>query len=135
MASPDLELQGAIVARLRGYAPLTSLIGQKVYDKPPEGASEPYLEIGEAYCLRSDAECVDGQEVRLTLHAWSVYSGGFMEVKQIADAVVAALHQHPMALPTNRLISINHRITRTFRDADGVRSHATIEFVAFTERL
>lgn len=135
MASPDLELQGAIVARLRGYTPLTSIIGQKVYDKPPESASEPYLEIGEAYCLRSDAECVDGQEVRLTLHTWSVYSGGFMEVKQIADAVVTALHQHPMALPTNRLISISHRLTRTFRDADGVRSHATIEFVAFTERL
>lgn len=135
MASPDLELQGAIVSRLRSYAPLTALVGQKIYDRPPADAGEPYVDIGEAYCLRSDVECVDAQEVRLTLHAWSVYTGGFMEVKQIADAVVTALHQHPMILPTNRLISISHRMTRTFRDGDTTISHAVIEFVAFTERL
>ncbi len=135
MASPDLELQGAIVARLKAYSPLTALVGQKVYDKPPGSAAEPYIDIGEAYCLRADATCVDSQEVRLSLHAWSAAPDGFREAKQIADAIATALHQHPMALPTNRLISISHRLTRTFRDADGVRSHATIEFVAFTERL
>jgi len=133
--SPDLELQGAIIARLRGYAPLTALVGQKVYDRPPADAAEPYVDIGEAQSLRRDAECTDAQEIYLTLHAWSVYTGGFMEVKQIADAVVTALHQHPMTLPTNRLISISHRQTRVFDDGDGVTSHAAIEFAAFTERL
>lgn len=135
MASPDLELQGAVVARLKAFAPLTELVDEKVYDRPPADAVEPYVDIGEAYCLRSDTECVDGQEVRLTLHAWSTYAGGFKEVKQVADAVVIALHQHPMALPTNRVISIVHRLTRVMRDADGLTSHAVIEFVAFTERL
>lgn len=135
MSSPDLELQGAIVARLRSYAPLTALVGQRSYDRPPDNAPMPYVDIGEAYCLRADAECVDAQEVRLTLHAWSAYAGGFMEVKQIADAVVSALHQQPMTLATNRLISISHRLTRTFRDGDTTTSHAVIEFVAFTERL
>lgn len=135
MASPDLELQGAIVARLRSYAPLTALVGQKVFDRPPATVTEPYVDIGEAYCLRADATCVDGQEVRLTLHAWSTYTGGFMEVKQVADAVVTALHQHPMTLATNRLISISHRLTRVMRDGDGVTSHAVIEFVAYTERI
>lgn len=140
MASPDLELQGAIVSRLRSYAPLTALVGQKVYDLVPADASEPYVDIGEAYCLRADATCVDGQEVRLTLHAWDAPNTGndnrkgFMFVKQVADAVVTALHQHPMTLPTNRLISISHRLTRTFRDGDGATSHAVIEFVAQTER-
>lgn len=135
MASPDLELQGAIVARLKNYAPLTALVGQKIYDRPPAAAQEPYVDIGEAQSLRADAECVDGQEVYLTLHAWSTYAGGFMEVKQVADAVVQALHQYPLALPTNRLVSINHRNTMTFRDPDGITSHAAIRFIAFTERL
>lgn len=134
MASPDLELQGAVVARLRSYAPLTALVGQKVYDRTPPNAVAPYVDIGEAYCLRADATCIDAQEVRLTLHAWSTYAG-FAEVKQIAEAVVTALHLHAMTLPTNRLISISHRLTRTFRDGDGISSHAAIEFVAFTERL
>lgn len=132
MASPDLELQGAVVVRLRAFAPLA---GIGIYDRPPSGASPPYVDIGEAYCLRSDASCVDAQEVRLTLHAWSVYAGGFKEVKQVADAVVTALHQHPMSLSTNRVISISHRLTRVMRDADGITSHAVIEFVAYTERL
>lgn len=134
MASPDLELQGAIVARLKSYAPLTALVGQKIYDRPPADAKEPYVDIGEAQSLRRDAECADAQEIYLTLHAWSVYPGGFMEVKQIADAIVAALHQYDMTLPTNRLISISHRQTRVFEDGDGITSHAVIEFVAFTER-
>lgn len=135
MASPDLELQGAIIARLRAFAPLTALVGQKVYDLPPPTAVEPYVAIGEAQALRRDATCVDAQEVYLTLHAWSIYSGGFKEVKEVADAVVSALHNHPLGLSANRLISISHRQTRTFRDPDGVTSHAVIEFVAFTQRL
>lgn len=135
MASPDLELQGAIVARLRGYAPLTALVGQKVFDLVPSTAVEPYVAIGEAQALRRDATCQDSQEIYLTLHAWSVYTGGFKEVKEVAGAVVSALHLHPMSLPTNRLTSISHRQTRTFRDQDNVSSHAVIEFVAFTERL
>lgn len=135
MASPDLELQGGVVARLKTFAPLTALVDESVYDRTPDAASAPYVDIGEAYCLRADASCVDAQEVRLTLHAWSTYAGGFKEVKQVADAVVTALHQFPMVLPTNRLISISHRLTRVMRDGDGITSHAVIEFVAFTERL
>jgi len=135
MASPDLELQGAIVGRLRSYPPLTAIVGQKIYDRVPAATTEPYVDMGEAHVLRRDATCVDAQEIYLTLHAWSVYGGGFKEAKQIAEAVVAALHGHPMTLQTNRLISISHRQTRTFRDADGVTSHAVIEFVAYTERL
>ena len=135
MASPDLELQGAVVARLKTFSPLNALVGEGVYDRTPADAAAPYVDIGEAYCLRADAACLDAQEVRLTLHAWSTYAGGFKEVKQIADAVVIALHQFSMTLPTNRLISISHRRTRVMRDADGITSHAVIEFVAFTERL
>ena len=135
MASPDLELQRAVIERLRSYDPLTAIVGQKVYDRVKAGASEPYVNMGESQALRRDATCVDAQDVYLTLHAWSIHGGGYMEVKQIAEAVVSALHQHPLTLQTNRLISISHRQTRTFRDADGVTSHAVIEFVAFTERL
>lgn len=134
MASPDLELQGAIVSRLRSYAPLTALVGRRTYDRPPANAVYPYVDIGEAYCLRTDATCVDAQEVRLTLHVWSIYTGGFMEVKQIADAVITALHQHPMTLATNRLIDLSHRLTRVFEEDDGATSHAVIEFAAQTER-
>ncbi|MBL0934840.1 MAG: DUF3168 domain-containing protein [Rhizobiaceae bacterium] len=141
MASADLELQGAIVARLKAYQPIIDIVGTrpgygtKVFDKPPADAGEPYVSVDGGQSLRRDAECIDGQEIYISIHAWSIYSGGFMEVKQMTDAVVQAVHQHPFSLATNRLVSISHRQTRTMRDADGTTSHAVIEFVAFVERL
>ncbi|MDI7923403.1 DUF3168 domain-containing protein [Ferirhizobium litorale] len=140
MASAELELQGAMVARLKADAPLTSLISGRVYDQPPAdlngvvpAATYPYVTLGEAQTIRDDATCVRGGEIYLTLHAWS-RAVGFPEVKRIADAVADSLHDAPLALATNRLNSIEYRQTRVFRDPDGITSHAVIEFVAFTEK-
>jgi hypothetical protein len=133
MASPDLELQGAIVSRLKADATLGALIGPRVYDQPPDGATYPYFTIGEAQFLRDDATCVSGGKIYLTMHAWS-RAVGFPEVKRIADAVVESVHLAPITLPTNHLISIMHRQTDVFRDPDGLTSHAVIKFVANVEK-
>lgn len=130
MASADLELQEAIYSRLVADPALSALVGSRIYDKPEDDATYPYVTIGEADAQRDDATCVNGQRIYLTLHAWSTYSGGFKEVKPIAAAVVDALHLDPLALTTFRLSSIVHRTTRTFRDPDWITSHAAIEFVA-----
>ncbi|MDX0014793.1 DUF3168 domain-containing protein [Sinorhizobium meliloti] len=136
MASPELELQGAIVARLKADVGLMALVNG-VYDQPPDTAfatpKESYVTIGEAQFLRDDATCVNGGEVYLTLHAWS-RKVGYPVAKQIADAVAESLHLAPLALATNRLISIMHRQTRVFRDPDGLTSHAVIDFVATVEK-
>ncbi|MDW9483199.1 DUF3168 domain-containing protein [Sinorhizobium meliloti] len=136
MASPELELQGAIVARLKADVGLMALVNG-VYDQPPDTAfatpKESYVTIGEAQFLRDDATCVNGGEVYLTLHAWS-RKVGYPVAKQIADAVAESLHLAPLTLATNRLISIMHRQTRVFRDTDGLTSHAVIDFVANVEK-
>ncbi|MQV62295.1 DUF3168 domain-containing protein [Sinorhizobium meliloti] len=136
MASPELELQGAIVARLKADIGLMALVNG-VYDQPPDTAfatpKESYVTIGEAQFLRDDATCVNGGEVYLTLHAWS-RKVGYPVAKQIADAVAESLHLAPLTLATNRLISIMHRQTRVFRDTDGLTSHAVIDFVANVEK-
>lgn len=136
MASPELELQGAIVARLKADVGLMALVNG-VYDQPPDTAfatpKESYVTIGEAQFLRDDATCVNGGEVYLTLHAWS-RKVGYPVAKQIADAVAESLHLAPLTLATNRLISIMHRQTRVFRDPDGLTSHAVIDFVANVEK-
>lgn len=134
MAAADLELQGAIVARLRSYPPLTALVGQKIYDNPPADAKTPYVTMGDFDVHRDDVTCSRGFKIFVTLHAWSVYGGGFLEVRQIADAIVDALHEHPMNLPTNQLISLDYRQTRTMRDPDGMTSHGVIEFVAYIQK-
>jgi len=134
MASPELELQGAIVTRLKADATLTTLISGRVYDQPPDPVTFPYVTIGEAQFLRDDATCISGGDVYLTLHGWS-RAVGFPEVRRVADAVMDSLHLAPLTLATNRLVSIMHRQTRVFRDPDGLTSHAVIEFVANVEKI
>lgn len=131
MASADLELQGAIVARLKADVALSALVDGRVYDQPRGDAPYPQVTIGEADTLRNDADCISGEDVYLTMHAWS-RSVGFPEVKRVASAVVDALHDVSLSLPTNNMLAIEHRQTRVFRDADGLTSHAVIEFAAQT---
>lgn len=133
MASAKLELQGAIVSRLKSDAAVKALVSGRVYDQAPTPVSYPYFTVGEAQVLRDDATCISGSQIFLTMHAWSRASG-FPEVEKIADAVVDALHLASLTLATNRLISLMHRQTRTFRDPDGLTSHAVIECVAYTEK-
>jgi hypothetical protein len=133
MASADLELQGASLARLKADAAVTSAIGTRIYDQPPDPVIFPFVTLGEAQFVRDDATCVSGGLVYLTMHAWSRASG-FPEVKRVAEAVVESLHLAPLVLDTNNLITLNHSQTRVFRDDDGLTSHAVIEFVARVEK-
>jgi hypothetical protein len=133
MASPDLELQGGVYALLASDVALKEEVGAGVYDAVPDGAVVPYVTLGEAQFIRSDASGVRAGDIYLTVHAWS-QDEGFPQVKRIAGCVVDALHHADFPLPSYRLVSINHRQTRTLRDPDGQTSHAVIEFVAFVEK-
>ncbi len=134
MSSSDFELQKAIYARLISYVPLQELVGTSVFDLPTASDALPYVTIGEADLQRADVACQQSDEIYLTLHAWSA-KPGYTEVKSIAAAVVDALHHHPLLVAGYRLISIDHTKTRTFRDRDGMTSHAAIEFTAYIEAL
>ncbi|WP_376742181.1 DUF3168 domain-containing protein [Ensifer canadensis] len=127
--SPELELQGAIVARLKADAGFQLAAGGRIYDEPPDNAVFPYATIGEAQFVRDDATCVSGGDVFLTMHAWS-RAVGYPEVRRVADTISEALHLAPLTLPTNHLVSLLHRTTRAFRDPDGKTSHAVINLVA-----
>lgn len=134
MASADLELQMAIYARLVADIDVSVIVDARVFDRVPVDAIFPYVHLGEAQEITEDVTCVSAQALYLTLHGWS-REVGYPEVKRLAAAVKDALHLTPLVLETWRLISINHRDTRVFRDQDGLSSHAVIEFAAFVEKL
>jgi len=132
MTSATLELQGAIVARLKAVPAVTALIGQRVYDAVPTPVDFPYVSFGPSDELPDNAECVLADEVTFQLDAWS-REPGFPEVRQVASAVRDALHEHEFNLTANAFVSFEHRATRVFRDPDGLTSHAAIEFRALVE--
>ncbi|EJL57966.1 hypothetical protein PMI09_00671 [Rhizobium sp. CF122] len=141
MTSPSLELQGAIVARLRTAAALADLVGARVYDAvPPEserisktGAAWPYVTVGEGDETSDDVDCVDGFEISLDVDVWS-RATGFPQAKQISDEIRRALKSPELVLPQNVLVYFRHRQTRFLRDPDGLTSHAVMTFEAFAEQ-
>lgn len=139
MTSPSLELQGAIVARLRAFADVSALIGSRVFDTVPRAANGdvtagfPYVSLGPADELTEDADCVRGFDISLQLDCWS-RAVGFPEVKALSDAVRRALHDHDLPLSANALVYFEHRQTRLLRDPDGLTSHAVMTFQAFVEQ-
>lgn len=133
MASPSLELQGAIVARLKAWAGLSGTVNERVYDAVPAGAAFPYITVGEGDETSDDADCIDGFEISLDIDIWS-RANGYPEAKRISDEVRKAIKSADLALPTNALVDFRHRQTRFLRDPDGLTSHAVMTFEGFAEQ-
>lgn len=141
MASPSLELQGAIVARLKAWPGLAASVNGRVYDAVPAeqkritdtGAGWPYISVGEGDETSNDADCIDGFEISLDIDVWS-RAVGFPEAKRISDEIRNAINSADLVLPTNALVEFRHRQTRFLRDPDGLTSHAVMTFEGFAEQ-
>jgi len=133
MASPSLELQGAIVARLKAWAGLSGTVNGRVYDAVPAGAAFPYITVGEGDETSDDADCIDGFEISLDIDIWS-RANGYPEAKRISEEVREAIKSADLTLPTNALVDFRHRQTRFLRDPDGLTSHAVMTFEGFAEQ-
>lgn len=135
---PSLDLQIAIVARLKGHAPLTALIGNRVYDRVPRDAAGkvtaafPYVSFGPEQTLPDGWDCGTASEIHLQLDAWS-RAVGFAEVKKIAGAVRRALDDADLPLADSALVSLEFDGRRVMRDPDGKTSHAALTFRALIE--
>jgi len=130
--SPALELQGAIVSRLKADAAVRAMVTDRVYDNVPNDAGFPRITLGATDETSDDADCVEGLVISFQIDCWS-QAVGFPQVREMADAVRRSLHDADLALASNALVSFTHRQTRVFRDPDGLTSHAAMTFDAFVE--
>lgn len=133
MKSPSLELQGAIVERLKAFPSLMALVQERIYDDVPTAATFPYVSWGPDQSVQDDADCITGFEVSIQIDAWS-RKRGLPEVKAVAEAVRAALHDYELDLTENALVSLQHTSTQNLRDPDGLTNHAIIQFTALVEQ-
>lgn len=127
MSDPSLDIQGAVVAVLKSVGALPSVVGGRVYDAVPPGATFPYISLGDGQVLPDKADCIDGAEVILQIDVWS-RAVGYPEAKAIAKAVVAKLDDQPLSVPGQDVIVFEHESTRYLRDPDGLTRHAVITF-------
>jgi len=134
---PTYELKAAVIARLKADSAVSSFVGARVYDRPPDGtAVSPYASMGPADAVSDAADEVDGLEITLQIDCWSWGSGhafGSAEVSKLSGAVRAALHEAEFSLTENALATISHRITRYTRESDGITNRAIVTITAFVE--
>lgn len=128
---PVLELQGAIISRLKATPAVTAIVGHRVADIPkPEWASLPYISIGASNYQTDNFDCIVGGDIMIQIDCWSVATV-LSEVRLLAGAVRAALHGWEPTLTTNALVTFDHWRT------DYVRSppinQASIRYTAIIE--
>ncbi len=133
---PIYELSGMLRARLRADTAVAGLVGNRVYERPPDTgqAVSPYISIGSWSSADDSADCIDTQEVSVQIDCWS-FGGSDDEgaVKKIAGAVRKSLNDVEFNLTNNALATINHRITRYQRESDAVTARAIVTVTAVVE--
>ena len=132
----DLELQGAIVAVLAADSALQALIGNPVrlYQQVPPNPTFPYVTLGASQEGDDSDEFLDAAENFSDWHVWSRSPAkDYVECKRICSALRRAIHNAVLTLSENRCVLIEHRITRTFVDADNITRHGVVTFRALTE--
>lgn len=134
MSSPARELVGAAMAHLRASAGVTALVAQRVWHRAPENALFPYVAGFDTDGLRDDASCVEVRDVTLNVHVWARDGiDPLQDARSLADAVASSLHGAALSLPSNSLITLDHRGERVFYDQDGLTGHGVVEFRAIIQ--
>jgi Protein of unknown function (DUF3168) len=133
LADPSLQLQKALVARLKADAGLTALIDGRIYDAVPINAIKPYLSFGPFEVLPERGDCIDGAEVVITLDGWAA-GPDTVQVKRLGAAVAIALDEATFTLDMpQRLVEMLVEPIRYLRDPDNITAHAVITVRAMCE--
>ena len=134
MSDPSLELQGTIVQALQANASVSAFVLGRIYDRVPESAVFPYVEVGGFQTVSAGVECLDSFEVFADIYVWS-RSVGQVECKRICAAVRGVLHDKELAVPGFRLVDIRHQSTRLLQDPDGETTEGVITFRALIDSI
>lgn len=132
MSEATLPLQAAVVAALKAHAPLTALVGAKVYDRVPAGTAAPYVTITGWQEIEDGTDCMDASEVFFDVQAYSAQVGR-PEAARIAGAVKGALHRLTHADSGWGNTEIQYRSTQYFTESDGVTTRAVCNFQALLD--
>lgn len=125
-------MQAAVFEALSNSSALATAMGgtARIFDKVPDGATYPYLRIGDDQSIDDSNSCSDGWEVYVTVHIFSQHaSGPRPDVKAIGKAVAAALVDENAPLtPTGFSLNLAQYqgMRPPFFEADGITVHGVL---------
>ena len=118
MGTPSNAIQAAIYTRLTTYAPLTALVGTRIYDFILPTATPPYVRIGDNTETDWSTKTADGWEFTLTIHCWDFEKAGRKSVKAVMSAIYDALNRQEanVAVAGFTLVEIKSEFAETFQE-------------------
>ncbi len=133
--SPGLALQQAIFALLSADAGLVAQLGgARIFDHVPRPTDAPYVHLGEMTVRDFSTATETGAEIRFSIVVWSRELGRGQAL-EVAQTVIALLHDQPLVLDGHLLINLRHTATETTRGDTTSGRRALARFRAVTEPL
>ena len=134
--SADLQrLQEAMHAQLAADSGLLAVLGgAHVYDRPPQGASMPYITFGTTRTFDAGTSTEDAREHLLTVHIWSK-TGGRKQCMEAMQAAGEALAGVPALSGTVRIISLRSQADEIVYEPDLRAWHGVMRLRAMTEAV
>ncbi|UOF83011.1 hypothetical protein [Caudoviricetes sp.] len=122
-----LECLHRVVGLMQGNAALSSSVGGRIYDVPPQHTTFPFVCLAEQSASDWGTKDTDGQEIDLSIEVWSTYEGR-LEGLTIAKMVNDILHR--LQFVTD---NFHHLLTRigsveTTVDGDGATRRVRLRF-------
>jgi hypothetical protein len=105
---------------------LTNILGCPVYDRPPDDADFPFVDISAHVTVPIDTVRERYDQVTLYLAVWSAYRG-HREVSDIMARIAAGLHEAALPLENGVCVSCRVASRRADLDADGVTYQGAVE--------
>ena len=129
MSIGQFALQTTIYSTLSSDNTLTSTLSAGVYDEVTEGATYPFVALGEETAIDYGTKDINGGETTINIHIWSQYKGA-KETKQIMDRIHDLLHDSNLSVTGFNLINLRYEFSDIMRDPDGVTRHGVMRFRA-----
>ena len=129
MSIGQFALQTAIYSTLSSDSNLTSTLGAGVFDEVTEGATYPFVALGEETAVDYSTKDLVGGETTINIHIWSQYKGS-KETKNIMDRIHDLLHDSDISVSGFNLINLRFEYSDIMRDPDGVTRHGVMRFRA-----
>lgn len=135
--TPELALRGALVALWQADADVGALLGDRIYDRVPDGVLFPYASFGPAQALDLEVTCATERvELVQDVHVWS-RAVGQVEALRICDVLrsTARAADRAGSLSWSGFVLHSVRVTdiRMVRDPDGLTSHGILTFSAIID--
>lgn len=126
------ELQKAIHTSLVGDASLSSLVGGRVFDRPPQDAAFPFVTLGDTD-VEPDGAGSEGAAIhRLALSVWS-RARGRREVKEIMSVIDEALQDAVLPMTGHALVNLQLERASVSYAVDAEALRGRLVFRAYTE--